>query len=138
MIIEFKSLKKGKLDPDEFLEWLHTVECIFEYKDVSNEKNANLVALRLWKYASSLWINICVERVRRRKSKIRTREKTKAKLKSWFLPSNFNQDGYSQLHNLRQPQCRYTHEFEKLLIKCEIQEAEEQSIVRHLEGLEPK
>ena len=24
---------EGRLDPDEFLEWLHTVERIFEYKD---------------------------------------------------------------------------------------------------------
>ena len=32
----------------------------------------------------------------------------------------------------------YTREFEKLLIKCDLQEAEEQSIVRYLGGLDPK
>ena len=32
----------------------------------------------------------------------------------------------------------YTREFEKLLIKCDIQEPEEQTIVRYLGGLEPK
>ena len=32
----------------------------------------------------------------------------------------------------------YTIEFEKLLIKCDIQEPEEQTIVRYLGGLEPK
>jgi len=27
---------EGKLDPKEFLQWLHTVESVFEYKDVPN------------------------------------------------------------------------------------------------------
>jgi len=30
----------------------------------------------------------------------------------------------------------YTHEFEKLVIKCDLQELEEQTIVRHLGGLD--
>jgi len=29
---------EGKLDPDEFVGWLHTVERIFEYKDVLKDK----------------------------------------------------------------------------------------------------
>jgi len=45
---------EGKLDPDEFLEWLQTVERIFEYKDIPEDRKAKLVALRLRKYAS-LW-----------------------------------------------------------------------------------
>jgi len=32
----------------------------------------------------------------------------------------------------------YTREFEKLLIKCDIQEPEEQTIVRYLRGLDSK
>jgi len=40
---------EGKLDPDEFLEWLHTVERIFDYKEVPEEKKVKLVALRLCK-----------------------------------------------------------------------------------------
>ena len=29
---------EGKLDPDKFLEWLHIVEWIFEYKEVPEDK----------------------------------------------------------------------------------------------------
>jgi len=47
-ILEFE----GKLDPEEFLGWLHTVEYVFEYKYVLEDKNIKLVALRLRKYAS--------------------------------------------------------------------------------------
>ena len=43
---------EGKLDPDEFLDWLHTVEHVFEYKDIPKDKKVKLVALRLRKYAS--------------------------------------------------------------------------------------
>jgi len=32
----------------------------------------------------------------------------------------------------------YTCEFEKLLVKCDIQEPEEQTIVRYLGGLDPR
>jgi len=65
----------------------------------------------------------------------------KAKLKARFSPSSYIQDSYSQLHNLTQRDMsvdEYIREFEKLLIKCDIQELEEQTIVRYLRGLEPK
>jgi len=29
---------EGKLNPDEFLDWLHTAERIFEYKDILEDK----------------------------------------------------------------------------------------------------
>jgi len=45
---------EGKLDQDDFLEWLQTVERIFEYKEVPEDKKVKLVALKLRKYAS-LW-----------------------------------------------------------------------------------
>jgi len=53
----------------------------------------------------------------------------KAKLKARFLPPSYVQDSYSQLHNLTQGSMsvdEYTREFEKLLIKCDINEPEEQ------------
>lgn len=43
---------EGRLDPDEFLEWINTVERVFEYKEVPDNKKVKLVALKLHKYAS--------------------------------------------------------------------------------------
>jgi len=65
----------------------------------------------------------------------------KTKLKARFLPPTYVQDCYSQLHNLIEGSMsveEYTREFEKLLIKCDIQEPEEQIIVRYLGGLDPR
>ena len=50
-ILEFE----GKLDPEEFLDWMHTVECVFEYKDIQEDKRVKLVASRLRTYASLWW-----------------------------------------------------------------------------------
>ena len=107
---------------------MHTVERVFEYKDVQEDKKVKLVALRLPKYASLWSTNLCAKRVRERKSKIRTQEKMKSKLKARFLPPTYVQDCYSQLHNLNQGSLsveEYTREFEKLVIKCDLQEPEE-------------
>jgi len=65
----------------------------------------------------------------------------RAKMKARFLPPSYLQDNYSHLHNLTQGDMsvdEYTKEFEKLLIKCDIQEPEEQTIIRYFGGLEPR
>jgi len=58
---------EGKLGLEEFLDWLHTVERVFEYKDIPDDKKVKLVALRLRKYASLWWTNLCAKRLRERK-----------------------------------------------------------------------
>jgi len=54
-----------------------------------------------------------------------------------FLP-HYYQDNFIQLHNPRQKSMsveEYTRDFEKLMMKCDIQEKEEQTIARYLGGL---
>ena len=75
------------------------------------------MALRLRKYASLWWTNLCNKRIREQKPKIQTWEKIKSKLKAQFLPPSYVQDSYSQLHNRTQGNMsfdEYTREFEKL------------------------
>jgi len=65
----------------------------------------------------------------------------KSKLKARFLPPTYVQNWYSQLHNSNQGNLNveeYTREFEKLVIKCDLQEPEEQTIVRYLGVLDPR
>ena len=64
----------------------------------------------------------------------------KSKLKVRFLSPTHIQDCYSQLHNLTQGNLNigeYIREFENLVIKCDLQEFKEQTIVRYLGGLNP-
>jgi len=80
---------EGKLDLQEFLDWMHIVECVFEYKDVPKDNKVKLVALRFKIYTSLWWTNLCAKRVRDRKAKIRKWEKMKAKLKTQLLPLTY-------------------------------------------------
>ncbi|OMO63351.1 hypothetical protein CCACVL1_22413 [Corchorus capsularis] len=62
----------GKGQPDDFLDWLHTVERIFEYQDVPENKQVKLVAIKLKKHASLWRENLLKQRERRCKDKIQT------------------------------------------------------------------
>ena len=95
---------EGKLDPDEFIEWLQTVERIFEYKEVPEDKKVKLVALKLRRYASLWWTNLLAKRARQGKGKIRTWEKMRTKLKARFLPPKLCP---KQLHPTPQPNPKF-------------------------------
>jgi len=43
---------------------MQTVERIFEYREVSKDKKAKLVVLKLRKYASLWWTNLLTKRAR--------------------------------------------------------------------------
>ncbi|GJW99952.1 putative nucleotidyltransferase, ribonuclease H [Tanacetum coccineum] len=131
----------GKLDPDEFVEWLRTVELVFDYKQTTEDNKVKIVALKLRKYASTWWFNVCLKRERSGKEKIRSWPKMKAKMKQKFLPSYYIQASFSQLHSLKQgssPAEDYSRDFEYLLMKCDIPEDDPQTLVRYLGGLEPR
>jgi len=82
---------EGQLVPDLFLDWLRTVERVFDYKDIPEDKRVKLVASKLRKYASIWWANLVAMRVRQGKEKIRTWAKMKSKLKARFLPPTYLQ-----------------------------------------------
>jgi len=65
---------EGKLDPDDFIEWLQTVERIFDYKEIPKDKKVKIMALKLRKYASLWWTNLLTKSVRQGKGRIRTWE----------------------------------------------------------------
>ena len=45
---------EGNLNPEVFLEWIQSIERIFEIKEYSDEKSFEIAILKLKKYAS-LW-----------------------------------------------------------------------------------
>jgi len=65
----------------------------------------------------------------------------KEKLKEKFLPSHYLQENLFKLQHLKQGSLsmeEYTREFKQLLIKCDLEEDEEQTLVRYLGGLDAK
>ncbi|GKV50482.1 hypothetical protein SLEP1_g57184 [Rubroshorea leprosula] len=130
---------EGCLQQDEFIDWLHTVERVFELKDILDDKHVKLVAIKLKKHASIWWENLKRSREREGCSKIRTLEKMCRELTRKFLPDRYYQDNFVKFHNLQQKSLtveEYTMEFEQLMMKCDVREKEEQTIARYLGGLD--
>ncbi|GKV14749.1 hypothetical protein SLEP1_g25572 [Rubroshorea leprosula] len=130
---------EGRLQPDEFIDWLNTVECVFELKDIPDDKHVKLVAIKLKKHASIWWENLKRSREREGRSKIRTWEKMCRELTRKFLPDRYYQDNFVKFHNLQQKSLtveEYTMEFEQLMMKCDVPEKDEQTIAQYLGGLD--
>ena len=58
------------LDPDVFVDWLNTVERVFDYGDVFEDKKVKLMSIRLKGRASAWWEQMQMSRQRRGKGKI--------------------------------------------------------------------
>jgi CRISPR/Cas system-associated endoribonuclease Cas2 len=84
-----KSNFEGKLQPDEFVDWLQTVERVFEYKEVPEEKKVKIIVVKLKKHASIWWENLKKKREREGKRKIKTWEKMRRELTRKFLPVHY-------------------------------------------------
>ena len=129
---------EGRIQPDEFIDWLNTVERVFDYQDVPEEEKVKIVAIKLKKHASIWWEQLKMKRAREGKSKIRTWEKMKKELRKKFLPEGYLQEAFLYLHDFTQRDktvADYTEEFDHLMLKCGIVEPEEQTIARYLRGL---
>ena len=63
--------------------------------------------------------------------------KMKEKMRNQFLPFNYTQDLYKNLHNLRQHGTvdEYTEKFYQLVARVDINETKEQMVARYLSGL---
>ncbi|KAI4330291.1 hypothetical protein MLD38_028591 [Melastoma candidum] len=109
-ILEFE----GYLDPEEFIDWMHTVERIFDYEEVPEERKVKLAALKLKKYASLWRENTNQQRRKEGRDKIHTLSKMKRAMTKRFLSEHYRRDLYLRLQSLRQASSvsEYTREFE--------------------------
>ncbi|GJY22596.1 reverse transcriptase domain-containing protein, partial [Tanacetum coccineum] len=131
---------EGNLQPDDFLDWLLTVERIFDLRDIPDNLKVKLVAIKLKKYASLWWENIQKQRHRDGKHKVASWDKMKRLLRAKFLPVTFKQDAYIEYHNLSHGTLSVTAlitEFERMRLRCGADEDEEQLIARFLGILRP-
>jgi hypothetical protein len=62
----------GSFNLDEFMDWIHTVERVFNCHEVPDSRKVKLVAVRLKGRASAWWEQMQVQRVGRGKGKVQT------------------------------------------------------------------
>ncbi|XP_062004566.1 ubiquitin C-terminal hydrolase 12-like [Rosa rugosa] len=75
---------------------------VFDYKDIAEDEQVKLVAIKLTKHASNWWEHLKKQRVREGKSKIRTWTKMKKEMKKKFLPQNYLVDSFLEFHEYKQ------------------------------------
>ena len=86
---------------DDFLDWLNTVELVFEYYDPPKRQKVNFVAIKMRKSASFWWENLKRQGQRDGKKKIETWEKMKKELKRKYLPFHYCQYIIFKIQNLK-------------------------------------
>ncbi|GJZ58121.1 reverse transcriptase domain-containing protein, partial [Tanacetum coccineum] len=131
----------GKVYPDDFIDWLSTVERVFDVRDIPDKLKVKLVAIKLRQHASLWWDHVNKRRRIEGKSKVKTWEKMKKLMKAKFLPDNHRQEAFLNYHNLSQQNMtvkEVINEFDKLRIRCDVVEEEEKVVTRFLGVLKPK
>ncbi|XP_024038267.1 uncharacterized protein LOC112097314 [Citrus clementina] len=129
---------QGSGRPEELLDWINTIEEVFEYKEVPENKLVSLAATRFRGRAAAWWQQTKLTRIRQGKKKIDSWEKFKKHLRGAFLPHNYAKLLYQQLQNLRQGNRSvddYTTEFHWLVARNDLTETEEQQVSRYIGGL---
>ncbi|PWA49561.1 hypothetical protein CTI12_AA478130 [Artemisia annua] len=132
---------ESNLHPDEFIDWLYTVERVFDIKNLSDEQKVKLVAIKLKKNASIWWEHVVRQRTREGKAKIVNWSKMKKKLMAKFLPVQYRQEAFIEYHNYKQTSIsveEFTSEFDRLRLRCDVVEEEEETIARYLAALKPE
>uniref|UniRef100_A0A2N9IU50 Uncharacterized protein n=1 Tax=Fagus sylvatica TaxID=28930 RepID=A0A2N9IU50_FAGSY len=84
------------LIPDDLIDWINHVECVFEYHDIPNHKKVKIVGTKLKGRASAWWEQIQTQRVRFGKKKIQDWRKMKTKLQEQFMPFNYLQTQFAR------------------------------------------
>jgi hypothetical protein len=117
----------GNLSPEDFVDWLNTVERVFKYHEIPEAKKTKLVAIKLRRRASAWWEQLQVQRLHRGKTKVQSWVKMKKELSDQFLPYNYTQQLYQTLHNLKQIGTveEYGDKFHQLIARIDLMESED-------------
>ncbi|GKF14222.1 hypothetical protein Tco_0055684, partial [Tanacetum coccineum] len=86
-ILEFT----GKVHLDDFINWLSTVERVFDKRDIPDKLKVKLVAIKLRQHTLLWWDHVTKRRRIEGKLKVETWEKMKKLMKAKFLPENHRQ-----------------------------------------------
>ncbi|KAL9275453.1 hypothetical protein AKJ16_DCAP13225 [Drosera capensis] len=77
---------EGKAHPDEFIDWMHTVERVFDLRNMTEDQKVKVVTIKLRKYASIWWEHVKKQRAREGKPRVQTWEKMKKLLRKKIPP----------------------------------------------------
>ncbi|GFZ13820.1 hypothetical protein Acr_24g0000100 [Actinidia rufa] len=130
---------EGKLNADEYCDWIASLEAFFDWKDLSDERKVQFVATKLKGHALIGWQQYQRNRDRRGIPRVSTWAEMKVKLDEKFLPLDYSQTLYQKFHQLHQRSGQsvadYTEQFYQLLSCVNLHETNDQLVARYVSGL---
>jgi hypothetical protein len=123
---------KGKTYPEAYLDWEKKVEMIFDIHRYSEEKKVKLVVVEFTDYAMVWWERLVVERP------VSTWEELKTIMKKRYVPKHYYRELFNRLQIITQGNKsveEYQKELEVAMIRANVNEDEEVTISRFLNGL---
>ena len=129
---------KGKTNPKAYLDWEKKVEMIFDIYRYSEEKKVKLVVMEFIDYAMVWWERLVVERKRNRERPVNTWEELKTIMKKMYVPNNYYRELFNCLQMITQGNKNveeYQKELEMSMIRVNVNEDEEVTMSRFLNGL---
>ena len=136
--IDIKDFDGQSSNPEEYLEWEASMERYFEYRGTTPEGQYKVAKMKLTKLAAMWLEGIQRQRVREHRERIDTWDKLKKHLNRKYVPINFKHQMYIKWSTLSQKGrsvIEYIREWEKLVVMCDIEDAEDLKLTKFLSGL---
>ena len=114
------------------------MEKYFDFECTVKDKKVKFSCTKLKGHASLWWEHLQTDRKRRGKEKIKSWDRMVNKLKTKFMPVDYQISLFEKLQNLKQKEysvTEYTEEFYKLNIRSEHSEDEIEQVARYVNGL---
>nr|GMC82456.1 putative retrotransposon polyprotein [Ipomoea batatas] len=127
----------GDDEPEVFLNWVDEVEDIFGLHNFGEEKKFKTAIASLKDFAKLWWKQLSRRRLEDQDEPIETWGELKREMRRKFVPSNFYRDMRRKLQELKQGNesvREFYKEMERLKTRANIQEDDETTIARILEG----
>jgi hypothetical protein len=131
-------LYEGNLDVEELLEWIRAMDKYFDYEDFEEDKKVKHVVTRLKGHVALWWDELQADKRCKGKQKIKSWDRIVAKMKSKFIPKDYQITLFRRMQNLRQKLMsvkEYTEEFYKINIREGHWESDDEKVAIYMNGL---
>eukprot|EP00253_Pinus_taeda_P001707 PITA_01707 len=130
---------EGILNAEELMDLINSLDKYFDYEEEADNKNkVKFSVTRLRGHATIWWDELQTYKMRKGKSKIKQWDKMVSKMKSKFMPKDYQLNLFKQLQNLRQKGMsvkEYTKEFYRLSIRAGHAEDDMEKVATYINGL---
>ena len=92
----------GNLNVEELMDWINALIKYVDFEEIEDKKKVRYAVTRLKGHATIWWDELEIHRERRGKEKINYQDKMLYKIKSQFMPKDYQLNLLRQLQNLRQ------------------------------------